>query len=246
MTQPSRFVRFAPAVATALLLPGLLALGFWQLDRSRQKLEIRNQVEQAAGANAISIATDALDSRAVKYRAVQSRGAFEPVPALLLDNKIYRGEAGYHVVAPFRPAGSDIRVLVNLGWVPWGPDRSVLPATPTPQGVLQIQGRAVIPPQDYFELKAQTPELQTRVWQNLDLAKYRTTVDFDVQPFVVELATESPVSDYKRQWRDFDDGWVERHKGYAFQWFGLAATLVVINIALWRRRRKTSVSRRGS
>jgi len=233
-------VRFAPAVATALLLPGLLSLGFWQLDRSKQKLEIRNRVEQAAGADTITVAAAALDPQSVKFRSVQARGKFEPTPALLLDNKIYRGEAGYHVVAPFKPDGSDLRVLVNLGWVPWGPDRSVLPATPAPEGVLQIEGRAVIPAQDYFELKAQTPEPRTRVWQNLDLPQYRTTVDFDVQPFVIELANESPVSSYKRQWRDFDDGWVERHKGYAFQWFGLAMTLVVINIALWRRRRKSS------
>jgi len=237
LTRSSGFARFVPAIATALLLPGLIALGFWQLDRSQQKLEVRNQIERASVAEQIIVADVLLDPEAVKFRSLQTQGSFDQLPTLLIDNKIYRGEAGYHVVAPFRPAGSDVRVLVNLGWVPWGTDRTVLPSVPPPAGDLRIDGRAVIPAAEYFQLQAQAPDPKTRVWQNLDLDQYRTTVDFEVQPFVLELATESTVSDYKREWRNYDDGWVDRHKGYAFQWFGLAITLVVINVALWRRRR---------
>lgn len=228
--------RFAPAVVTAILLPCLIALGLWQLDRSRQKLEIQTANLAAAALAPITAFDQVHAADSVRFRTVSVTGSFEADGQFLLDNKISRGEAGYHVITPLRPAGSSVRVLVNRGWVPWGADRSVLPQTPVPDTEVTVTGRAVVPSSEYFELKAQTPDSLTRVWQNLDIGHFAKLVDYEVQPFVVELDENSEAGGFRRQWAAPSDDWVERHKGYAFQWFGLAITLVVINIVLWRRR----------
>ncbi len=231
-----------PLVATLVLLPCLVALGLWQLDRSRQKLEIRNAMLEAAARTPLTLADEVLTVETVRFRTVQIKGTYDTADQFLLDNKIHRGQAGYHVITPFQPSDASTRVLVNRGWLPWGVDRNVLPAAPAPGGEVEVTGRAVIPAAGYFELETQTPDTTTKVWQNLDLEKFGTLVEYRLQPFVVELDSESQAGGFQREWPEQSDDWVERHKGYAFQWFGLAITLVVINFVLWRRRRTVAIS----
>ncbi len=68
-----------------------------------------------------------------------------------LDNKVLRGVAGYRVFTPLAIEGGDMHVLVDRGWIAAG-DRSRLPTVTTPEGVLTIEGLAVIPSRRFLEL----------------------------------------------------------------------------------------------
>ena len=91
----------------------------------------------------------------------------------------------------------------------------------------ELTKTAVAPGTRFFTLGAEPTgaEWQT-VWQNLDLARYRTRVDFPLQPIVLELDPASPAG-FVREWPRPDER-IERHVGYAWQWYGFAAASVGI------------------
>ena len=70
--------------------------------------------------------------------------------------------------------------------------------------------------------------------QNLDLARFARLAGYPVQPVVLQLAADAPAG-FVRAWPRPDDR-KERHLSYALQWYGFAASAVLIWLALaWRR-----------
>ena len=65
------------------------------------------------------------------------------------------------------------------------------------------------------------------VWQNLDLARYRQSVSFPLQSIVLQLDPQSAGGGFVRDWPRPDER-IERHIGYAWQWFGFAAATMGI------------------
>jgi len=148
---------------------------------------------------------------------------------LLLDNQVREGVPGYYVFTPFRLAGSGQYVLVNRGWVAAGPDRSVPPDINTVTGPVEITGIAKDAPFSGIKLDESTTETMTenlvRV-QRLKLENIAGLTGKTLLPYVVRLAPESDHG-FVREWQLPGSG-EDRHLGYAFQWFALAATLVLI------------------
>lgn len=230
---PYRFrPQLIPTLAFLVLLPGLINLGMWQLNKARQKQALQQQLEQGSKAAPISITRRVDDPEAIRYRRVRVRGQWEAGYQFLLDNKVNEQEiVGYQVLTPLRISGSDMRVLVNRGWVPAGADRRQLPAVAPPAGEVDVEGVAIVPSTKFFEL-AKPQDSSTGlepVWQNLDLARYRQSVPFQLQPVVLLLDPNSAAGGYERNWPRPDER-VEKNLGYAYQWFGMAVALVGIYI----------------
>lgn len=221
--------RLLPTLATLVLLPAFVSLGMWQLNKARAKESRQSLLEARSQEPAVQMPTAAANPESLRYRRVTATGRYEPERQILLDNRVHRERAGYHVLTPLRLTGSDMRVLVNRGWVPAPPDHSRQPEIATPPGDVRLAGVAVVPGSKFFTLApepAATGPWQP-VWQNLDMARYRTSVDFPVQPVVIQMDADSPGGGFVREWPRPDER-IERHLGYAWQWFGFAATLIAI------------------
>ena len=67
------------------------------------------------------------------------------------------------------------------------------------------------------------------------LERFRAAVPIAVQPVVIEQENDSG-DGLKREWGEPDLG-IERHYGYAFQWFALAAAILVIYVVHHVRKR---------
>lgn len=229
--------RWVPSLVTAALLTAFVGLGLWQLDRAAQKREIQERFEQQTRMPPVELDGGRLDPQAWDFRRVSVRGEYESGYQILLDNKIYRGQAGYHVLTPLRISGSQQRILVNRGWVSWGADRRRLPEAPAASGEVVLSGRLRMPQTGYFTLEKQLPTALGSVWQGLDLAHYAEVAGIPVLPVILELApaAEDPAG-LVRSWPEYRDSWIARHHGYALQWFSLAAALVVIYLAVNIRR----------
>lgn len=232
-----RFVVFAGGALVALLVPLFVSLGQWQANKAAVK-EARQTLLDARAAEAPLLLTALpAEAEAMRYRRVVVRGVYEPARQILIDNRVHREQAGYHVVTPLRieggAAGNDgLRILVNRGWVAAGPDRRQLPAIETPAGTVELLATAVVPGTRFFTLAAdpagqgwESPAM--RVWQNLDLARYRQAVDFPLQPIVLQLDPASAGGGFVRDWPRPDER-IERHVGYAWQWYGFAAATLGI------------------
>lgn len=225
-----------PSVAVALLLPLLISLGFWQLDRADQKqaLEDAYQARQAAPAEDLS-AQEAIrpDREAMMWRRVRLRGDYLHEKTFLLDNQIKDGRPGYLVFSPFRLAGTQTVILVNRGWLPMDGGRKAVPEIPPPENTGSIEGTAKKPQSTGLFLggpaaEALAPGLVRM--QQLDLEALEQDNNWSLLPYVVRLDGESG-NRLLRDWEAPGFG-KEKHQGYAFQWFAMAATLFIIYLVV--------------
>ena len=75
------------------------------------------------------------------------------------------------------------------------------------------------------------------VRQNLDIAAYAAETGLRLQPRVIEQHSDLP-DGLAREWPRHDAG-IEKHQGYALQWYSLAALAVVLALVLSFRKIET-------
>lgn len=224
-----------PTLAALVLIPTFVALGYWQLQRADEKRVLQAEYDSRASQSPIRIRPQSHDAETLRFHQVEAIGRYQPEYQVLIDNRVHRGAAGYHVITPLQIEGGATRVLVNRGWIPLGPDRQHLPPIETPTEVVRIIGVATVPHAPPLVLGTAEPENTWQpVWQHLDLERYRRAVRFPVQPVVVLLEAGNPAGGFVREWSRLDAG-IAVHRGYAFQWFTLAAAVLVVYVVLLRR-----------
>lgn len=222
-----------PTVAAVLLIPAFLALGYWQLQRAEEKRVLQAEYDRRAAEAPTRLGPEPQTAEALQFRRVVATGRYRPEHQILIDNRVHRGIAGYHVITPLAVEGGATHVLVNRGWIALGPDRQRLPAIDTPTGSVTITGIATVPHADGFRLGA--PEAPSApVWQQLDIGRYGQRLNAPLAPVVVLLDAHSDAGGFVREWTRLDAG-IAVHQGYAFQWFALAAAAIVLFGVLARR-----------
>ena len=221
-----------PTLATLLLFGLTLALGNWQSARAQYKRDLQARYDATAQQFPILAGGAPLDKNGVLYRKVEASGVFDPAHEILLDNRVHNGIAGYHVLTPLRISGSDMHVLVNRGWIAVGKDRGMLPQIASVPGTVKLEGIALDPYTRYFELSGAAP--QGKVWQNLNFERYAASSGLRLQPILLQQGNDSG-DGLLRAWPRPDTG-IAMHTSYALQWYGLAATLVVLWLAMNIRR----------
>jgi surfeit locus 1 family protein len=224
--------KIIPTVVYLCLLPVLLMLGTWQLDRAEQKRLIFQRQEQAAVAETLHLSA-AIDNNvdALRYRQVEVTGRYDLIHQFLIDNQISDGKAGYFVLTPFVLDGGIGAVLVNRGWIPLNQDRSVVPDLQITQVQAIITGRINNFPS--VGIKLAGAEIPTDNWpsvvQVVDSDVLAKKLGYPLFSFQIELAKELP-DGYKREWRTSTIMLPEQHTAYAIQWFALALTLTILFI----------------
>jgi surfeit locus 1 family protein len=229
--------RWAPVVAVWLLVPVFLALGYWQLQRADEKRRLQEEYDSRAGV-LVRVEPRLQSVEALRFYRVEVSGVYEPDRQFLLDNRVHHGRAGYHVVTPLKIGDSDVRVLVNRGWVALGESRDKLPVIDTPGHAVTLTGLAMVPSEKGYRLAEPNSAAKTwpPVWLYLDLKRFGRAVTYPVQPVVI-LLDEGHASGFAREWSRLDAG-IAVHQGYAFQWFALAVALTGLYFVLrWRRSR---------
>jgi cytochrome oxidase assembly protein ShyY1 len=139
------------------------------------------------------------------------------------DNRVYERRPGYHVLMPLRLQDGST-VLVNRGWVAAGMNRAVLPEIATPADSIELMGRVMVPEHEPFSL-GENPRDGAR-WQFIDLAAYRDWSNIPVAPWVVQQMSETG-DGLVRDWPAPALG-VDTHRGYALQWYSLAALAIAL------------------
>ena len=204
-----------------------IAAGNWQRGRAIDKAALQHQLDTWAREAPVSVPSTPVRSEAFALRRVQAAGYYDQRHAILLDNKVYRGRAGYHVVTPLRLADSDMYVLGARGWIAGGPIREQPPEVATPTGLQHIEGLGAVPSTRVLELAEVQPGY---VWQNLLLDRYAEWSKLKLQPFVIEQTNDAG-DDLVRDWPRPDVG-IEKHQVYAMQWYLFAGLAFVLYIAL--------------
>lgn len=231
-----RNIQFKPSIgmtiATIVVMAICIRLGFWQYNKAQTKILAQQQLEQGLAAAPNKLPEIIEDKEKWRYKRVAFKGKYLPEYQFLLDNRVHNGKAGYHVITPVRVEDDERILLVNRGWIEGHLDRTT-PQFETPKDTFSFVGDLFFPLDKVFSLEAADAQQNTvePVWQHLDMARYQSLVPFDVKPFMVRLAPESDSAGFIREW-PVPKSRITVHLGYAYQWFGFAATLFVIYIVL--------------
>jgi surfeit locus 1 family protein len=198
------------------------ALGNWQLGRAAEKRGLA--ADFAAGGPPID--WQQLPPDAPRYQRVRLRGHYDPAHQFLLDNMSHESVAGVHVLTPLL-LDDGSAVLVNRGWAPYGPTRQDLPAVEVGSEKRTIVGRLDELPRPGIWLKAPPAAGWPRVVQYPKMPELAAALGRELAPRQVLLDPGVP-DGYVREWT-VTGTTVDRHIGYAVQWFAFAA----VAAALW-------------
>lgn len=234
--------KLVPFAATVLVVALGIQLGNWQQRRAAQKIVLQAKLAQGNASAPLPLDGTPLAADAVEFRRVSMTGEFVAGWPVYLDNRPYKNSSGFYLLMPFKIAGSGMHVLVARGWLPRNPaERAKLPAYATPSGTVTLEGVARLDAGHVLEL-AKTPVLTPKaIVQNADPLQVARDSGLTMQPFVVEqTAAAKPAGDDAQMVRDWPAPalGVEKHQGYAFQWYALSAMAVIFFVVNGFRRGK--------
>lgn len=221
-----------PTIVTLLILPILLRLGFWQLDRAEEKRELIAVFQQQNGLGPLLINGDIKFDEKLNYRIAEVEGSYNLSRQIFIDNKIYQGKTGVYVMTPFKLKNSEYSVLVNRGWVPMAIDRAALPKIKTPTNILKLSGKIKVLGKKPFMVgeKFQSNEGWPALMQWVNLTDIENKSGLKLLPYIF-LLDEKEQSGYVRDWKPVVMQ-PEKSTSYAVQWFALALALVIIYIVV--------------
>lgn len=227
-------------LAALLALAGTLSLGRWQLSRAAEKQALQAAIDAQKNYPPLDM-TGFLaieDVASEMHRRVRLRGLWLADQTVWLDNRqMHGGTPGFHVLTPLALEGSQQTLMVQRGWVQRNfVDRAQLPALATPSGIVEVTGQIAPPPPHLLELgKAppasgqDAPPRSSPIRQNLGLEDFRAETGLPLRTDMTLLQSGAPSEGLQRDWPAPALG-VDRHHGYAFQWFGLALLVAILYV----------------
>ena len=249
----SPLANFLLSAVLLAAVAGLLALGFWQLERAESKERLLKQRDAATAVAPEPLDVGALrrlETAADRYRRIQVRGRFDGDRQFLLDNRRKRGVLGYYILTPLA-LGNNTFMLVARGFIAADinripPDISLPPEVPTLRSAsgIKVSGSIDFPSRGLVlgPLAEPREDLWPAVIQAFDAEEIGRLLRAEVLPVV--LYAEDGGSWNRDPLAPAIRGGAWRHRGYAFQWFALALALSVLlvfyNKRGWRARSSKS------
>jgi len=222
-----RWQRVAPNLALLVLLPLLLWLGDWQLDRAEQK---RGLV--AAHAAAAATPPTPYAAALARFTRVAAAGRWDDAHQFLLDAAVHEGQVGYRVLTPLLLADGRW-LIVDRGWVPGDPARRAPPTIALQSETAAVTGLIDDFPRAGIALASADP-VRDAPWPRVVLypavEALADALGHPVEPVLIRL-DPAAADGYARGFAPDFGVSRARHLGYAATWFLLALTLVV----LWLR-----------
>lgn len=227
MTRALHSPRFWILTVAALVVAGTtFSLGQWQLRRAAQKEALQAAIDSKGRLPMLDTRSllAAKNAAADIHRPATLKGNWLAEHTVYLDNRPMSGKTGFVVVTPLALEGTSQAILVQRGWVPRNfADRTRLPEVATPSGSVTVEGRIAPPPSRLYGF---TGVESGRIRQNLDLPAFRKETGLPLLE-VSLLQTGAASQGLLREWAAPNLG-VDKHYGYAFQWFGLCALVIIL------------------
>ncbi|MBF5003026.1 SURF1 family protein [Diaphorobacter caeni] len=228
------------------------SLGRWQLSRAAQKEALQQAMDRRMAEPPLAVAEFLAQVRALApadaqnaeprsdpllHRQVKLTGRWIADKTVYLDNRQMHGRQGFFVMTPLRLSDAPATpqqpsvVMVQRGWVPRNfEDRTRLPEIRTPEGEVQVLGRVAARPARLYEFDTSGNNARaSAIRQNLDLVTFGAETGLPLLPLSVVQTAGDADDGLLRDWPAVDSG-VDKHYGYAFQWFGLCALVAILYV----------------
>jgi len=221
-----------PTLVTLLILPILIKLGFWQLDRAEEKRDLIELFKKQNKSGPLYIKDFIAKDKKLNYRLAKIDGHYVLDKQIFIDNKVHQGKTGVYVMTPFKLKNSEYSILVNRGWVPMVIDRSSLPQIKTPAQFLKLTGKIKVSGKKPFMVGDQFQSNQgwPALMQWISFKDIESKSGLKLLPYIF-LLDEKEQGGYVRNWKPVVMQ-PEKSTSYAVQWFTLALALVIIYIVV--------------
>ncbi|MEX0740744.1 MAG: SURF1 family protein [Pseudohongiella sp.] len=204
-----------------------VSLGFWQLDRAAEKRALSAAYQEAAQAEPVAYESlsHADAERVTNNQRMALQGRFQSEISFLVLYQFFRGQPGYELVTPFRPASGGDLVLISRGWIAPG-SHGDRPEVPAVEGEQTLIARVYLP-----ESEIPAGEVTDDSWPvrlpRLNLTQAGRLLGEPVVPYVLRLESDQP-GVQARHWSQPDFS-TRSHYAYTAQWFGLAALVLLLS-----------------
>jgi surfeit locus 1 family protein len=234
-----------PALAAAIGIAILLALGTWQLQRLAWKTALLDRIQTSLTGPPIPApppeAWSTLDFGELDYRPVAVTGRFlngEEIyaNATLTQPKGPLGGYGFFVMTPFRTDAGWI-VYVNRGFVPRAEKSPDARRDGRIEGETTVVGPLRLPIRRAWFMPAD--DSAGNEWFSRDPALYAEAQGRDpalVAPYLIDARADPTLPAGLPQGGETIVDLPNNHLGYAITWFGLAAALAGVFVAFARSR----------
>jgi len=222
-----------PTVLTVIMLPILIGLGTWQVQRLHWKTDLiaRMQARMAEPAAALPPQQEwaSLDLEALEYRPFTVTGHFlndREMDYFTQDRDT--GQPGYALVTPLELDDGSY-VLVDRGFVPEALKAPANRPGSEPQGEVTVTGYLRESEKRGYFSGADDPV--KNIWMVRDIAKMAEAAKVSpVAPFLIEADGKVPPGTWPKPGRTRID-LPNNHLDYALTWYGLAVVLTGVYIA---------------
>ena len=222
-------------IAFLIVFSILIKLGLWQLERADHKKNLNESYKLRQAEKVIDLNDHkSINSKeSILWRRVSLNGSFYKEKNLIVDNQIFKHEAGFNILTPFKIDGTGMTILINRGWHKNLINREQIPIIKNVDDIDQINGYAVKIPVPGINLGGSNIEIinaSLARFQRINVDEINNFYQANFLPYMVylnPLIDDEYISNFKLPVPDS-----EKNYGYAFQWFAFALTLLIIFLRL--------------
>lgn len=207
------------------VFPALISLSLWQVDRAKEKIELKKnwQLQQAAEPAEFDPNAEYSDNRRVLLTGVYLSDVY-----WLKENQFHNSVLGYHVIMPFQLESGAV-IIVNRGWVRGSASRDFMPEVMTPMAKQNISGILTFPTDSKL---IEEVVGDVKIWPHkileVDLSVMGQQIEGLFHSKILRIDADSPSALIVR-WRPINIS-PAKHYGYAVQWFLLAVALLILYV----------------
>ena len=222
-------------IAFLIVFSILIKLGLWQLERADHKKNLNEsyKLRQAEKIIDLNVHKSINSKESILWGRVSLNGSFYKEKNLIVDNQIFKHEAGFNILTPFKIDGTGMTILINRGWHKNLINREQIPIIKNVDDIDQINGYAVKIPGPGINLGGSNIEIinaSLARFQRINVDEINNFYQANFLPYMVylnPLIDDEYISNFKLPVPDS-----EKNYGYAFQWFAFALTLLIIFLRL--------------
>jgi surfeit locus 1 family protein len=231
--------RFRPGLAatlfTLIAVTIMVGLGTWQVERLAWKNNLIDRIESGLRAAPAPLPARVENPADWDFRRVSVTGQFLHDHELDLAARSMNGRIGYQIVTPLKRDDGTL-VLVNRGWVPLEKRDPASRPEGLPAGMVTIEGVARVPAERGWMQPDNDPATNMWFWYDIPAMAARAGVSAgEALPVVIEAGAAANPGGFPIGGQT-NVNIANNHLQYAFTWYSLAITLIVIYFVFhWRR-----------
>ena len=214
-----------------IFVPITISLGFWQIERANEKKVIISNYDKLLVSTPIALQKE---QPLENWQPIETVGAYQDL-VVYEDNAINSGKAGFKVYHLFQN-GDGTFIFVHRGFIERNLIKNNLPRIDTPVGKKNIKGTTLFKQNNTFVKNIEESDI--RIIQEFNtsvlIERFPILKDRYLHPFLFNLDVRD--ADKFKPIEKPVNMTATKHIGYAIQWFGLCAALIILTIYAYRRK----------